>query len=146
MRTTNRNYFEAMRVISNAAKAIDFASKIDKDIQVKEEFEQFDEALIEKLHKDLLSSTRAVEYFRSRNIALDAIRHFKLGYSTRQDMVTVPVYSHTGICVGFVARSIEGKQFKNSTGLPRNKVLFNLYNCKFQDLVIVESSFDAIRL
>jgi 5S rRNA maturation endonuclease (ribonuclease M5) len=67
-------------------------------------------------------------------------------YSDKQDMVTVPVYSHTGVCVGFVARSVEGKAFKNSTGLPRSKVLFNLNNCKFQDIVVVESSFDAIRL
>lgn len=146
MRTTNRNYFEASRVISNATKNIDFAAKIEKEIIVKEEFPIFDIELIERLNKDLLDSDRAVQYFKSRNIHLDAIKHFKLGYSEKQDMVTVPVYSHTDICVGFVGRSVEGKSFKNSTGLPRNKVLFNLNNSKFSDIVIVESSFDAIRL
>jgi DNA primase len=146
MRTTNRNYFEASRVISTAAKSIDFASRIEKDIQVKEEFLQFDNELIDRLHNDLLSSEKAIAYFKSRNIELDAIKKFKLGYSPKQDMVTVPVYSHTDICVGFVGRSIEGKSFKNSTGLPRNKVLFNLNSVKFKDIVIVESSFDAIRL
>ena len=146
MRTTNRNYFEASRVISTAAKSIDFASRIEKDIQVKEEFLQFNNELIDRLHNDLLSSEKAIAYFKSRNIELDAIKKFKLGYSPKQDMVTVPVYSHTDICVGFVGRSIEGKSFKNSTGLPRNKVLFNLNSVKFKDIVIVESSFDAIRL
>lgn len=146
MRTTNRNYFEASRVISTAAKSIDFASRIEKDIQVKEEFLQFDNELIDRLHNDLLSSEKAIAYFKTRNIELDAIKKFKLGYSIKQDMVTVPIYSHTDICVGFVGRSVEGKSFKNSTGLPRNKVLFNLNNVKFSDIVVVESSFDAIRL
>ena len=146
MRTTNRNYFEASRVISAAAKSIDFASRIEKDIKVKEEFLEFDDELINRLHNDLLSSDKAIEYFKGRNIEIDAIKKFKLGYSPKQDMVIVPVYSHTDICVGFVGRSVEGKSFKNSTGLPRNKVLFNLNNVKFNDIVIVESSFDAIRL
>jgi len=146
MRTTNRNYFEASRVISTAAKSIDFASRIEKDIQVKEEFLQFDNELIDRLHNDLLLSDKAIAYFKTRNIELDAIKKFKLGYSPKQDMVTVPIYSHTDICVGFVGRSVEGKSFKNSTGLPRNKVLFNLNNVKFSDIVVVESSFDAIRL
>ena len=146
MRTTNRNYFEASRVISTAAKSIDFAAKIEKEIVIKEEFEKFDLDLIERLNSDLLSSNNALDYFKSRGIHLDAIKYYKLGYSEKQNMVTVPIYSHTDICVGFVGRSVEGKSFKNSTGLPRNKVLFNLNNSKFSDLVIVESSFDAIRL
>jgi DNA primase len=146
MRTTNRNYFEASRIISNASNPVDFSSVIEKSIEPKEEFEQFDSGLISRLHDSLLNNSRAIEYFNSRNIEIDAMKHFKLGYSEKQDMVVVPIYSHTDICIGFVARSIEGKQFKNSTGLPRNKVLFNLNNVKFKDIVIVESSFDAIRL
>ena len=146
MRTTNRNYFESVRIISNAAKAGDFVQKIDKSIEPKEEFKEFDSATIERLHTSLLQDAKATQYFQGRGISKKAVEFFKLGYSDKQDMVTVPVYSHTGVCVGFVARSVEGKAFKNSTGLPRSKVLFNLSNCKFQDIVVVESSFDAIRL
>jgi len=146
MRTTSRNYFEASRIISSAERSIDFSSVIEKDIEVKEEFQEFDAGTVTRLHSSLMQDERALGYFNRRNIFSDAMKHFKLGYSEKQDMVTVPVYSHTNICVGFVGRSIEGKSFKNSTGLPRNKVLFNLNNCKFKDIVIVESSFDAIRL
>jgi len=146
MRTTSRNYFEASRIISSAERSIDFSSVIEKDIEVKEEFQEFDAGTVTRLHSSLMQDERALGYFNRRNILSDAMKHFKLGYSEKQDMVTVPVYSHTNICVGFVGRSIEGKSFKNSTGLPRNKVLFNLNNCKFKDIVIVESSFDAIRL
>lgn len=146
MRTTNRTYFEAARVISSAAKVVNFSDRIEKSIEVKEEFEEFDPVLVRKLHDTLIENEKAIKYFAGRNIKIDAINHFNLGYSISQDMVTVPVYSHTDVCVGFVARSVEGKSFKNSTGLPRNKVLFNLNNAKYKNIVIVESSFDVIRL
>jgi DNA primase len=49
--------------------------------------------------------------------------------------------------VGFVGRSVEGKDFKNTPGLPKSKVLFNLHRVKTSSKIyVVESSFDAIRL
>ena len=51
------------------------------------------------------------------------------------------------MAVGFVGRSVEGKEFKNTPGLPKSKLLFNLHRVKTADRVyIVESSFDVIRL
>jgi DNA primase len=62
-------------------------------------------------------------------------------------MVTIPVYSPDGLCLGFVGRSVEGKVFKNTPGLQKSKTLFNLQRAKRHDKVfVVESSFDAIRL
>jgi DNA primase len=62
-------------------------------------------------------------------------------------MVTIPVHSPDGMEIGFVGRSIEGKDFKNTPGLPKSKVLFNLHRVKTSSKVyVVESSFDAIRL
>jgi DNA primase len=62
-------------------------------------------------------------------------------------MVTIPVASPDGITVGFVGRSVDGKDFKNTPGLPKSKVLFNLHRVKASSRVyVVESSFDAIRL
>ena len=46
-----------------------------------------------------------------------------------------------------VARTVEGKEFKNTPGLPKSKILFNLNRIKASNTVyVVESSFDAIRL
>ena len=146
MRTTNRTYFEACRVISSAAKTQDFIKTIDKAIEEKPEFIEFDSEIIKRLNNALLQDERAISYFENRGIEKTSIKFFNLGYSDKQDMVTVPVYTNENICVGFVARSIEGKAFKNSTGLPRNKVLFNLNNVKYKRFAIVESSFDVIRL
>jgi DNA primase len=48
---------------------------------------------------------------------------------------------------GFVGRSIEGKEFKNTHGNWRSQTLFNLHRAKRYDTVyVVESNFDAIRL
>jgi DNA primase len=57
------------------------------------------------------------------------------------------MHSPDGMCLGFVARTIEGKDFKNTPGLPKGKILFNLHRVKSSGTVyVVESSFDAIRL
>lgn len=147
MKTTKRSYFEASRLINSAAKEINFAQEIfGRTDKLHEEFQAFDSVLLSRLHDDLLNSTRATNYFLGRDITMDSIKTFRLGYSENQDMVTVPVQTDGGLPVGFVARSIEGKSFKNSTNLPRSKVLFNLNRCKFSEIIVVESSFDAIKL
>jgi DNA primase len=147
MRTTKRTYFEANRVINSAAKETNFAQSIfDSTNKRTADFEPFDVSLLDRLHSDILCDSRGLDYFYSRGITLESIKLFGLGYSKSQDMVTVPVFSDNGIPVGFVARSIEGKQFKNSTNLPRSKVLFGLNKNKFEEVIVVESSFDAIKL
>ena len=146
MKTTKRSYFEASRIISNAAKEINFTDQIVNTISTSKEIEPFDIELIKKLYNGCLESDRAKQYWDSRGITSESINTFKLGYSSNQDMVTVPVQSDSGMYVGFVARSVEGKSFKNSTNMPRSKVLFNLNRCKFEEIIVVESSFDAIKL
>jgi DNA primase len=88
-----------------------------------------------------------MRYYSGRLINEASVRKFDLGYSEKQDMVTIPVASPDGVSVGFVGRSVEGKDFKNTPGLPKSKVLFNLHRVKTAGKVyVVESSFDAIRL
>lgn len=146
MKTTKRSYFEANRVISSAAKETNFAEQIITQTNKDNKLEEFDVSLINRLHSDCLNSERSLDYFTGRGISTESISTFTLGYSPNQDMVTVPVQTESGMYVGFVARSVEGKTFKNSTNLPRSKVLFNLNRCKFTDIIVVESSFDAIKL
>lgn len=147
MRTTNRNYFEAVRLIKSSESSSDIVDIIDTTLgKDTNPLKEFDEFTIKRLHNNLMSSDRGAEYFLSRGINEDSMVEMMLGYSDKQDMVTVPVHDEFGMCVGFVGRSVEGKSFKNSTNLPRKHVLFNLYKFKFERLTVVESSFDAIRL
>jgi DNA primase len=146
MKTTNRTYFEAVRLINSHSVNVDIEKQIDEILDRPKDIKPFDMNMINNLNHNLLNNSRGREYFYSRNIFDKAQKELLLGYSIKQDMVTVPVFDVNNVCVGFVGRSIEGKIFKNSTGLPKRHVLFNLNNSKRKDLVVVESSFDAIRL
>lgn len=146
MRTTNRNYFESSRLINSKKDDMDIQRIVDEAVDSSLELPEFDMDLIKRMHQDLKNSGRAREYFLGRNINDSSMEEFMLGYSPNQDMVIVPVFDEFAKCLGFVARSIEGKVFKNSTGLPKSKVLFNLNRSKRSTIIVVESSFDAIRL
>ena len=148
-RVMHKTEFEAMRFISSKeAEALEnFDELLAETMADKPVFEEFSKDTLDKLHKGLMSSDKAQEYFKSRGILSEASSYFELGYSENMGMVTVPVHSPDGVPIGFVGRSIEGKDFKNTPGLPKSKTLFNLHRVKKSDRVyIVESSFDAIRL
>jgi len=147
MHTSARTYFESIRFIKGKESESNLEKDINQALYVKPDFVLFDELIIKRLNNNLLSSDRAKDYFTYRKITPTSWSKFSLGYSEKQDMVTVPVHSPDGIPVGFVARTVEGKEFKNTPGLPKAKTLFNLNRVKTADRVyVVESSFDAIRL
>jgi DNA primase len=146
MKTTNRNYFEASRLIHSKRDSVDIERVVQEAIDTSLDYPEFDVETIERLHNNLLNDQRAKEYFYSRSILDESFINFKLGYSDKQDMVIVPVFDEFSRCLGFVARSLEGKSFKNSVGLPKSKVLFNLNKVKRSSIIVVESSFDVIRL
>lgn len=147
MHMSNRTYFEAARFIKSKEVESSIEQDVDRALYKKPEFVLFDEVIIRRLHNNLLSSERAKNYFNYRKITKESVLKFALGYSDKQDMVTVPVHSPDGLPIGFVGRSIEGKEFKNTPGLPKSKTLFNLNRVKTSGKVyVVESSFDAIRL
>lgn len=136
-----------MRFIKSKETQSNLEMDIGKRLIVKPDYVQFDELLLQRLNAQANESPRAMRYYGNRIITEDSINKFKLGYSEKQDMVTIPVHSPEGMAVGFVGRSVEGKEFKNTPGLPKSKLLFNLHRVKTATKVyVVESSFDAIRL
>lgn len=147
MHCSGRTYFESVRFIKGKEVETDIESDINKKLIPKDEWQEFDYAVVSRLNDNLMLSEKAKNYFVSRKIIAESLDKFILGYSDKQDMVTVPVHSPEGILVGFVGRSIEGKDFKNTPGLPKSKILFNLHRVKNASRVyVVESSFDVIRL
>lgn len=147
MQISGRTYFEAIRLIDSKSDTRNLVEKLNSTLNKPVAFFQFDEELIEKLHSNVFTNTRAIEYFQNRGITKDSVSRYRLGYSETQDMVIIPVHSPDGICLGFVGRSIEGKRFKNSTDLPKSKTLFNLWrNKRIDKIFVVESSFDAIKI
>ena len=147
MKTSGRTYFEAIRFIKSKETETDLSYQINQSLVTKPDYVQYDELLMKRLNSQALVSPRAMRYYNGRLISEQSVKRFDLGYSEKQDMVTIPVHSPDGLPVGFVGRSVEGKEFKNTPGLPKSKVLFNLHRVKTAGKVyVVESSFDAIRL
>jgi DNA primase len=148
MHSSGRSYFEAARFIKSKEGETNLEAEVQKQLYAKPEFLPFDEVVLKRLYNGLLISDRAKNYFKYRKINTESWSKFSLGYSIKQDMVTVPVHSPDGMPVGLVGRSIEGKRFKNSTNLPRSKTMFNLNRAKREGgiIIVVESSFDVIKL
>jgi len=147
MHISNRTYFETVRYIKSKEQEHNIEMLVNKKLIAAPEFVQYDESILSRLHDQLLLSDTAKSYLHGRKITMDSMKKFSLGYSEKQRMVTIPVQSPDGMNIGFVGRSIEGKEFKNTPGLPKGKVLFNLHRVKTSSIVyVVESSFDAIRL
>ena len=147
MQVSGRSYFEAARLIDSKSDDRNLVEVLQETLDKKIEFKEYDLEVIERLHESVFTSSKAIKYYQNRKIDKDSVIKYKLGYSEKQDMVTIPVYSPDGMCLGFVGRSTEGKVFKNTPGLPKSKTLFNLQRAKRYDKVfVVESSFDAIRL
>jgi DNA primase len=147
MFTTGRSYFETVRYIKSKETETNIENVVNKAMYAPPDFVQYDEVLIKRLNNQALESPRAMRYYSGRSITEESVKKFWLGYSEKQDMVTIPVHSPDGMTIGFVGRSVEGKEFKNTPGLPKSKILFNLHRVKTSSIIyVVESSFDAIRL
>jgi DNA primase len=147
MFTTGRTYFEAARYIKGKQQDTSIEDVVNKALYAKPDFVTYDELILKRLHNQLSLSEKAKNYLKYRKIDTASWSKFSLGYSEKQDSIVVPMHSPDGMCIGFVARTIEGKDFKNTPGLPKSKILFNLHRVKSSKMVyVVESSFDAIRL
>ena len=147
MHVSDRSYFEAVRYVKSKEQESSIEDVVNKALYEKPDFVQYDELLIKRLNNQALESPRAITYFQGRRITKESVNKFALGFSEKQDMVTIPMHTPDGMCIGFVARTIEGKEFRNTPGLPKGKILFNLHKVKASSIVyVVESSFDAIRL
>ena len=149
-KTLHKNDFEALRFIaSKESESLENFDELLSDIlEDKPDFIEFPEQTLKDLYNGLTKSEPAKEYFNSRGITLESMAHFSLGYSDKMNMVVVPVHSPDGLPVGIVGRSISEKKFKNSNNLPRSKTMFNIHRAKKigEHVIIVESSFDAIRV
>jgi DNA primase len=145
-----KNDFQALRYIAGyeSAKVDAFDEALKDLMEDKPEFEEFPQDTLDRLHADLAGNKSARDYLESRGINLESMKHFNLGYSNAMGMVVTPVHAPDGTPVGIVGRSIEGKSFKNSTNLPKNKTLFNIHRAKRigNHVIVVESNFDAIRV
>jgi DNA primase len=149
MKTTGRNAFEAARFIMQKQPSDQdlFDQALEVLMDEKPEFREFSSEVLGNLWNGMQEpGNPGRAYLRGRGFSDDTIDYFKVGYSAKKDMVAVPMHSPDGIPVGVVGRSIAGKIFKNSVGLPTSKTFFNLHRAKRVGgtVIVTESSFDTM--
>ena len=123
MHMSGRTYFEAVRYIKSKETEHDIEKLVNKTLVAPPEFVPYDELILKRLHNQLLALDKPKNYLKYRKINSFSFTKFLLGYSEKQDSITIPMHSPDGMCLGFVART-------KSSGT----------------VYVVESSFDAIRL
>lgn len=157
------NPFQAARVIMKYRDAANsnMADRIEEAWNNPPEFVAFPKEPLDRMHEEFLVSDTAKSYMHGRHFTDDTLTHFRVGFSPEKwvvgksgkkylkpDMIIVPMHDPTGMPVGLIGRSIEGKRFKNSDNLPKSKTMFNLHRAKRHGatVIVVESSFDAMRI
>jgi DNA primase len=145
------NTLQCMRFIEKHKTAPKTVEQVLEEIYATHgEMPEFSKSLIEQFQINYWASKDAQNYITGqRHITERSAKHFGIGYDPTRKMTIVPMYDTDSRPIGVIGRSIEGKQFKNSKNLPSRKSLFNIQNAKragSENLVLVESSFDAIRV
>lgn len=140
------NPFVAKRLIEKHRGAEAPVAKYLEDLfSRKNELTNFSQDTLNRLYDSMWDSPGQL-YMKDRGFDDKTLSYFEIGFSTRNNMVTIPVHDWDGNPVGIVGRSIADKKFKNSNNLPTKKTLFNSHRAKRYDkaVIIVESSMDAM--
>lgn len=118
------------------------------------ELKEFSQDTLDTLYANFKGSPGQT-YMYGRGFEDETLEYFKIGYapareypSPRPEMVTVPMHDIKGRPIGLIGRSIQGKEFKNSKGLPKKYTAWNIHRAKREGdtVIIVEASFDAMRV
>ena len=117
-------------------------------LRAEERWPMIPQMKLDELVQNRKASEKATEYLHGRGFVDDTIEHFEVGYDPSKQMVVVPIHDTDGNPIGVNGRSIEGKRFKLTKRIPRNKVLFNLHRAKGigGTVVVCESQFDVMRI
>lgn len=147
-RLTGKNTFEAQRFIVKRRTSVNlFANVLKSKMQSDNDYELFSQDVLDRMYDELWQSDKAQKYLHGRGFHDDTLKHFRVGYSGKKDMIITPMHDPKGNPVGLIGRTIEGKRFQNSKRLPRNRTLWNYHRAKSQPTVVVtESNFDAMRV
>jgi DNA primase len=113
----------------------------------KEAYEIWDEALIDNMK--LSYDDPIFDCLYERGFRKNTLEIFEIGYSRKQERITIPVRDEFGQFVGFTGRATKPEQTKKywDKGLPKKFILFNLDNAKkYDEVIVVEGPLDAMKV
>ena len=143
-----RTKVEALRLIEKKGGETQqpLRSQLD-ELLVPERMPIFPQMLIDEFVENRKKYHKGTEYLKGRGFSKDTLDHFEAGYDPKKEMVVVPIHDQDGNPIGLNGRTVEGKYFKLSKGVPRNKILFNMHRAKrYSTGILCESQFDVMRI
>lgn len=151
-RITREGEFAARRIILEAKSSDESqVEKIRKIAATNLEELSFPQAKLDEMYSAFWENPDAVQYMtEERGFEEETLEHFRIGYSTAKELVTVPFHDAKGKPLGIIGRpaSTTNKRFQNSKKLPVSKTMYNIHRAKAagSQVVICEASFDAMRV
>lgn len=150
-RVGRKNEFQALRLVLSSGKVDDdaFERELHASFEEQEAVKgDFDQKILDRLRDQFWQVPDGHQYMVSRGFEDDTLRHFDVGYSVKQGMVTVPVHTIDGLPMGMVGRSISDKRFKNSPGLAKSKTVYNGHRARRHGgtIILTEASFDVMSI
>jgi DNA primase len=146
--------FAAKRLIAKSQISVDdLGDHLQALLDPQEEFPEYVNSkkpnYMRDIKVDFWKYGDAQRYMMGRGFEKETMKKFEVGYDAELDMICVPMHDPMGkVEVGLIRRSIEGKVFKNTPGLPSSKTLFNIHRAKKTGdaVIVVEASFSTMRL
>lgn len=145
------NQFEARRlIIKSAGENLKPLHERIGEMLKNVEFKEFSQEAIDRMYEGFWQNDYAQTYMmQERGFTEETLRHFKVGYSDKKNLLAVPMHDPMGMPIGVIGRTLVGeKKFKNSYGLPKSKTTWNFHRAKRtgDTVIITEASFDAMRV
>lgn len=154
----NMNDFQAKRLLARSKIKTNVVEQLETLTEAKELWTPYQHKdklgrpvpnYMAQIKADMWKYAEPQLYMKGRGFEKVTLKDFEIGYDTELDMVAVPMHDPMGkVEVGAVRRSIAGKAFKNTPGLPTSQTLFNLHRAKRTGdaVILCEASFDVMKL
>lgn len=85
------------------------------------------------------------DYLANRGIYAEAYDYFKLGFSPKKRMLTIPAFDERGVMMGVIGRSIDSKRYQISTGMAKGEIIWNANNAReYDSIILTEGALDAV--
>ncbi len=150
-RTKGYNPYEIERTIVKykSKSPVSLQERLTKMLEKAPPFTEFSSTLLESLRNQFKGSDGET-YMHSRGFTDETLTYFGVGYSTKKNMVVVPMHDPEGMPIGIIGRSASStdKTFKNSKDLPKSRTAWNFHRAKRHGgaIIVCEASYDAMRI
>lgn len=153
MKQMDCDILQAMRMMQKyRAPAEGLVDQLKALKEKKEEpYKIMSEDILEKVKVDYGTEIEKLSTLTERAFTVSTLANFKIGFSSRKQRITIPIYDEEGAFVGIsgraVSQDVEPRYW--DPGVPKRHVLFNLNSARANnsgEVIVVEGPLDAMKV